>query len=353
MSTSKVDALWYTRCSIPTPLGIGAQLGLYQQEFAADGIAIKSLQESDNPVERASHFEHSLPHSFRLEGAVPPIWARGRGTATRAIGISWIDEYQAILVLPESGIRGPQDLRGRKLGLPISSGRTDSVDVARAAALRGHLLALELAGLGHGDAEWVDFGKRRAEAELSDAAAPNTSVRRASSHSYTAAAHALVKGEVDAIYVKDVRGAQTAHLLGARVAVDLGNHPDPHFRINNCSPRPLTVNQATLTEHPELVRRFLARVLEVGDWARQHPAEALTQVAKETNWTESWVRFAYGDKIHEHLGVDLSEKSVAGLNEYKNFLLQWGFIQADFDINDWIDPAPLASLLGEQALQAA
>lgn len=341
------DTIWYTRCSIPTPLGLSAQLGLYAEEFAADGITIKSLQESNNPIEQDSHFEHTLPNSFRLGGAVPPIWARAKGQDTRVIGISWIDEYQAILALPESGIRTAKDLKGRKLGLPKRSDRDDSVDVARASALRGLLVALETAGLGHGDAEWVDVATRRAGRDVSDVAAPDTSVRRRRAHSYTAVAHALVKGEVDAIYVKDVRGAETAHLLDARVVTDLGFHPDPWVHVNNSTPRPLTINASSLQQHPDLVRRFLKRIAEVDSWARRNPEEALTQVARETNWTEAWVRFAYGDKLHESLGVDLSEKSVKGLTLFKDFLLQWGFIKQDFSVQDWIDPEPLRSLYSE------
>jgi ABC-type nitrate/sulfonate/bicarbonate transport system substrate-binding protein len=183
--------------------------------------------------------------------------------------------------------------------------------------------------------------------------APDTAVRRRRAHSYTAVARALVKGEVDAIYVKDVRGAETAHLLGAQVAVDLGFHPDPHVRINNCAPRPLTVNTATLREHPELVRRFLARVVAIGPWARQNPADAVAQIAQETGWTQDWVRFAYGDKVHQHLATDLSETSIAGLEEFKNFLLKWGFLQADFDVRSWIDPEPLEDLVRRAHLRSA
>ena len=350
---SAPNALWYTRCSIPTPLGIGAQLGWYQEEFAKDGIAVKSLQESQDPSEQASHFEHTLPHSFRLGGAVPPIWARARGQDTRVIGISWIDEYQAILSLPESGIRSAKDLKGRRLALPQRESERASVDVARASALRGFLVSLELAGLGHSDAEWVDVPTNRHETPEAHVQAPDTSVRRRRAHSYTSVARALIKGDVDAIYVKDVRGAETAHLLGAQVAVDLGFHPDPHVRINNCAPRPLTVNAATLREHPDVVRRFLARVVGVGHWARHHPAEAVTEIARETGWTENWVRFAYGDKVHQHLGTDLAESSIAGLEEFKNFLLKWNFLQADFDLRSWIDPQPLADLERRPHLRTA
>ena len=350
--SQRPDTLWYTRSSIPTPLGIGAQLGLYQREFSPDGITIKSLQESRDPAEQASHFEHTLPHSFRLGGAVPPIWARAKGQDTRVIGISWIDEYQTILALPQSGIDSPKDLKGRRVGLPRRSDRSDSVDVARASALRGFLVALELAGLKQHDVQWVDIAGRQT-ADANQVAAPDTSVRRRNPHSYTEAALALVRGEVDAIYVKDVRGAETAHLLGAKVVLDLGFHPDPYVRINNCAPRPLTVNTSTLKEHPELVRRFLKRVVEVGSWARQNPSAALTQIAAETNWTAPWVRFAYGDNVHESLGVDLSEHSIWGLTVFKDFLLHHGFLNADFNIRDWIDPAPLQSLQPQTELIAA
>lgn len=340
---ARPTTIWYTRGSVPTPLGLSAQLGLYDQEFAADGITIKSLQESDDPAVLASHFEHSMPDSFRLGGAVQPIWARAKGRDTRVIGISWIDEYQVILALPESGIDSAAALKGRRLGLPRQPAAADGVDVSRAEALRGLLVALETAGLGYADAEWIDIAPRGAGA----VAEPDTAVRRGSPHRYTALVHALLKGQVDAIYVKDVRGAEVAHLLDARVVIDLGFHPDRWVRVNNCTPRPLTVNTLTLRQHPDLVRRFLGRIASVDSWARRNPGQALTQIARETNWSETWVKFAYGDKLHESLGVDLQDHAVEALGQFKKFLLQWSFLQRDFELADWIDPTPLQSLSTE------
>jgi len=335
----KPATIWYSRGSIPTPLGLSAQLGLYDREFAADGITIKSLQDSDNPNELASHFEHNLPDSFRLGGAVQPIWARAKGRDTRVIGISWIDEYQVILALPESGIVTPRDLKDRKLGLPKQPANADGVDVNRAEALRGLLVALQTAGLGYSDAEWVDVAAR-----VDAVSEPDTPVRRGAAHRYTALVHALVKGEVDAIYVKDVRGAEVAHLLDARVVLNMGFHPDRWVRVNNCTPRPLTVNTLTLQQHPDLVRRFLGSIASVDSWARRNPGQALTHIARETNWAESWVRFAYGDKLHEKLGVGLNDEGLTALAQFKQYLLDWKFIQRDFALDDWVDAGPLRSL---------
>jgi ABC-type nitrate/sulfonate/bicarbonate transport system substrate-binding protein len=347
-SSAKPDVLWYTRCGIPTPLGLAVQLGWLHDEFAADGIAIKSLQDSTDPLEQASHFEHTLPHSFRYGGSSPAIWARARGQDTRVIGISWIDEYQAILTLPRSGIRSPSDLRGRRLGLPAPRGK--GIDVARAASLRGFLTALELGGLGYNDVQWVDFADDTGIDE--PAQAPATPVRRPRRHSYTLAAHALVRGDVDAIYVKDVRGAETAHLLGLHVAVDIGAHPDPQVRINYCTPRPLTVNGATLRDYPDIVVRVLARVVEAGRWARTHADDTASLIARETGWAPQWLRFAYGVNLNRNLETTLSEQSIRGLESFKNFLLQWKFIDADLDIRSWIDPAPFVTVEGRIARSA-
>jgi ABC-type nitrate/sulfonate/bicarbonate transport system substrate-binding protein len=56
------------------------------------------------------------------------------------------------------------------------------------------------------------------------------------------------------------------------------------------------------------------------------------------------VRFAYGDKLHEKLGVNLDDDAVTALEQFKRYLLEWEFIQRDFDVSDWLDPGPLRSL---------
>jgi ABC-type nitrate/sulfonate/bicarbonate transport system substrate-binding protein len=333
----RTDTLWITRCPVPTPLGIAAHLGWFDDEFAPDGIAVASLQDGANAAVRESHIDHSPERSFRQGGSIPALWAKSQGAATSVIGLTWLDEAQLILALPQSGIRTVRDLRGRRIGLP--SRPDQRIDIFRAAALRGFLGALSTEGLGAGDVELVYVpasGPVRAESPaLAGHFANPSSVTSRSL--YAAEVGALLRGEVDAIYVKGSLGLETAHLIGARVVIDIGFHPDPQVRINNGSPRPLTVDSGFIEARPDLVRRFLRRVHDVAGWGRDRPDEVLDFLGLETGSTHAWLRLAYRDDVHRRLDTGLAPEAIAALSHFKDFLLEWGFLPHDFSVPAWID----------------
>jgi ABC-type nitrate/sulfonate/bicarbonate transport system substrate-binding protein len=332
------DTISFARSPVPTPLGIAVHLGWLSGEHSSDGVAIKSLHEL-RPGERA-HSDYTLHNSLRQGGSVPAIWARGRGADTRVIGLSWVDEAQLLITRPDSGIARVRDLRGRRIGLPSRS--YESIDIFRATALRGVCNALKSEGLALNEVELVDIVAARVP--VSDPDGSPALVERALApmlwNDYAAECVALQRGEVDAVYVKGAQGLEAAHLIRARTVIDVGLHPDPVLRNNNGTPRPLTVNAAVLKEHPDLVAGFLQLVAQAGDWARSHPAETVRYVSQETGSPEEWVHLAYGDKLHRHLGIDLNPQSIQALAGFKDFLLEWGFIERDFDVWDWVDAAP-------------
>jgi len=336
--SNKLDTLWYTRCAVPTPLSIAVQSGWIDQEFARDGIKIKSLRESTKPTDYSSHFDHHLPHSFRQGGSVPPIWARANGQQTKVIGLTWTDEYQSIISLADSGIKNLKDLKGRRIGIPKHE---NSIDHNRASALRAFTVALNTESLNLNDVELIDLPDS-AYVTVNDVERPGGAGR--ANHSYVSEVYALVRGEVDAVYVKDVRGAEVTHLLGAHIVFDLGFHPDPFIRISNCSPRPLTVNADTIDLYPDIVSRFIRQVVKAGEWARKHPEETVTMIARETGWSEDWVRRVFGPNIHNSLRLDLSEASIKGIDIFKDFLFEHDFLKENFEINTWIDYRPLDSI---------
>jgi ABC-type nitrate/sulfonate/bicarbonate transport system substrate-binding protein len=332
-----INALWYTRCPVPTAFSAAIRLGWIDDEFAGDGIKVASLLSADARQTRESHFAHTQPNSFRHGGNIPPLWAFSEGNDVRLIALSWNDEPQMVLAQPDSDIRTVADLKGRRLGVPRRL--NDSIDFWRATVLRGYESALSIAGLTERAVEFVQIPVVRAWLDDS----PN---HRTQSGSLWGAAStrlfqreeavALLTGKVDAIFSAHAHAADIKAFLGARVIVDLGKHPDRRLRINNGTPLALTASGALIEERPDLVARWLANVIQAAEWTRTHRDETLRIVAAESGVAEEIALEAFGENLPDQPSLDLSGDKVAALDSQKEFLLRHGFIGKDFDIDKFI-----------------
>lgn len=368
-SSARPTELWYTRCPVPTASGIAQHKRWLHGEFARQGIRLESIRASQDRAVRESHFRHSLAGSFREGGNVPPIWTRSRGQDTVVIAITWVDEEQLVLVRADSAIQTVADLRGQKLGVvkkdsaprspaargplppegaasavgrPGGEAASDLVDVGRAEGLRGLATALKIHGVGRDEVQWVDLAT--AEWDLrEDLQRGSSSLREGAGNTRRdVATDALLAGTVDAIFIKGARSA-AALAQGLRPIFNINREADPLLRLSAGSPRPVTVDRATLRDHPELVARYLAVLLRTAEWARGHGDDVVATIAAETGSSEAAVRQAFGPKLHETFEPRLSDTYVAGLRAQKDWLLAEGFIPADFDVDAWIDPEPLAA----------
>ncbi|HZU62250.1 MAG TPA: ABC transporter substrate-binding protein [Novosphingobium sp.] len=344
MTQNHLDTLWYTRCPVPTGLGIAIQQGWLGEAFAQRGTQVKSLLESPDFAVRESHFSHTLANSVRHGGSIPAISAFARGRDTRLIGLSWADETQLILARPESGITTVRELKGRRFGLP--NWKQVEIDFSRAQAIRGLENALRLEGLEVADVELVnqDIDSHYSEgAARSIAGTVNWTGRTPSrARANNLEVIALLRGEVDAIFLKGANGAQVAHQFGLTTLIDTGAHPDPLVRSNNGTPRTLAVDGQLIEQHFEAATTIAEQVLRAEAWAHRHPEEVRRYLGREANASEFWVEAAYGADAHLKLNTDLAEQSVAALQDFTQFLHRWGFIPRSFAVADWIDPRPLA-----------
>lgn len=309
------------------------------------------LRESNDKAVRESHFDHTLQNSVRHGGNIPAIWARAIGRETRVIGLSWADEVQLILSLPDSAIKTPKDLQGRKFGLP--KWENVQIDFSRAQAIRALENALKLEGLQVSDVELVDFVIGGSHSDERAASVNGALTFGGRSGGRNAELVALLRGEVDAIFLKGASAAHIAHQFGLYTVIDIGAHPDPLIRANNGTPRTLTVDLNLLDQHFDAAVRIVEQVVRAEEWAWAHPDDTRRFLARETNSSEYWVTQAYGVDAHLRLKTDLAEQSIVALQDFADFLLRWQFIPQAVDVRSWIDPRPLQAVLSARTQAAA
>lgn len=338
---NSVSQIWFTRCGVPTATGLAYKLGWLAEEFAPDGITIPTLQEASPELGRR-HYDHGLDTLIREGGNSYSLGARAQGAPTRLIGLTWIDEWQTILVRSDSDVAEPEDLRGLRLALPSYSenpiaDHVRGTSVVRSMSLHGYKGALSYAGLTFDDVDFVEVsGGVSGSAGVSRAATPSAEAMQG-----IWPFEALANGRVDAIYVKGAAAVDAAYRYGLRVGVNLDKLPERRFRVNNGTPRSISVHQSILDNHFDLVVRFLYQTLRAAEWAKDNLQGLRDVLQSETRGSSAGVTEAYGENFHLSLHPDLSEERLALFERQKKFLWLHGFIEHDFSLADWVDHRPL------------
>jgi ABC-type nitrate/sulfonate/bicarbonate transport system substrate-binding protein len=226
---------------------------------------------------------------MRQQAAVAAITARSLGAPTCLVGVSRIEDFQALVVRRDVGLRSSRDLRDRRIGLPAAHLQAGS---PRVHALRGATTALELAGMFHRHVQWSDLPA----AEAVSLTLPGA---------YCAEMAALRDGSVDAVYVRGPAGLEAARAAGNRLLFDIGAHRDPWVRAQTALLQVVIVSETLLREHPDLI----------------------TQVLLE-RWPLLPAR------------MSLEEGMVSALELLKTFMVRRGVIQSDFPLERWSDGQP-------------
>jgi ABC-type nitrate/sulfonate/bicarbonate transport system substrate-binding protein len=247
---------------------------------------------------RGAHFGIPEPeasaHSgaiVRQQSAAAAIAARSRGAATRLVGISRMDDFQAIIVGRGSGLRHSRELRDRRIGLPAGTVEAGS---ARVAALRGITAALESQALYHRHVQWVELPVVEG-------------VTLTLPSAYAAEIAALEQRLVDAVYVRGPAGLEAARAAGARVLFEISAQRDPWIRAGTVLLRAVTVSETLAREHPEVVSQELL---------------------------ERWPLLP--------ASMNLDEGAVVALASLKAFMLRWAFVDTDFTMDSWIGSPSLS-----------
>lgn len=344
---TNIDTLWFTRCPVPTATGLAYKLGWLDDEFRSDGIQIRTLQDAGSDLAR-HHYDHGLSTLIREGGNLLAIPARAQGAPTRLVGLTWIDEWQTILVRQGADIRTPEQLKGKRLALPAFR-RADLAEnrrgrsIARGMSLRGYHGALASVGLTLADVRLVEVGS----------GAEPSADRLANLGRLWEGIDALVRGEVDGVYVKGASAAEAARRHGVVVGIDLDKLPEKRFRVNNGTPRPITVHEDLIASHFDVLVRFLQQTLRAADWAKSNVQRVHEVLEGETRAGNEGVQEAYRDGFHLSLAPDLSDERVDLFRQQKDFQLIHGLLDHDFDYDAWIDRRPLVEAQRRLRAQAA
>lgn len=344
-------ALWYTRCGVPTSFGVAVQRGLFEREFADGAATLTALQDSSDPQVLQSHFTHAHDNLFRHGSNYPAIWAQANGANTRVLGLSFLRGAQTLLALPGSGIRGPADLKGKRLLVPRRP--HEPLDHTWANTLRFYEVALQSAGLTFDDVQLVERPVERAfiadrrtpDVKGAIPAGPAAFRAKRKAGQWHESVFPLIRGEVDVITSGGGIGAsslQYEYLLGLDVVFDLDWLDDDAQRANLSTPLVFAVKADLLETHPELVARVLHRTLEVEDEARRDPAALIRHIAHEQFVPEYLVRQAYGDALGLNFELDFAPAKIAALRSQVAFLRRIGVIGREIDVDAWLAPEPLA-----------
>jgi len=264
-------------------MGVTASHAFSAPNLARTQIPVRSRHIRIIPdSEDAGHFGAIL----RQQAAVAAITARTRGAATRLVGISRVEDFQALIVRRGSRLRRGGDLRDQRIGLPAAHLQFGA---PRVHALRAAIAVLESEGLFFRGVEWVDL-------------LPAEAVTCTLPSAYAAEMAALQAGSVDAVYVRGPAGLEAARVAGARVLVDVGAHRDPWLRTHTALLHTVTVNETLLQEHPDVIAQELLQ-----RWPLLPPR------------------------------LSLDAQSLGALEMLKIFMFRWAFIRADFTMDTWTD----------------
>lgn len=315
------DIAWVSSPPAATITGLALELGFLDDALAAHGLSIRVLRDEPNPAFQDQVYYHDLKHLFREGGNCAALASRSEGHGGMVVGISWIDEAQLLLARPGSDILS---LAGRRLGVSQAGTRWDS---GRAMALKGYDTALRSSGLELSDVQLVDVA---------------TGGWTAVAGSWLqAAANALLSGRVDVIYAKGVEAVALQKAHGLDVVLDISRLPELKDRINNGTPRLITVHPHLLNDRPELIVRFLSALHKAGIWARSHPDQVIEIIARQNRADIEDVRQTYGPLVHETFDVTLDDVRIAAVQSQADFLYKHRLIKNPVDVASWIDPHPL------------
>lgn len=326
----------YTIC----PVGNSSFLSANRPEFlqaAFEKRGVKPVLLQTLPRDQWHvHYDYQDPALFREGGNIPPIWSKSNGAEVVLIGLAFLPHREFILVRNDSSIDFVEQLRGKRLGIPVNAEAI--IDFYRATVEHGFETVLSARGVAAAEVEFVHLPANQSFSSGSPDHKGNLG---------KAEADALTAGTVDAIYAGGVFAQRLLAGGTFKPIYEISADPDLVLPINNSYPNTLTVSRQLAEEAPEIVVEYVKQTLLAAKWARNNYSEVLELFTHQLHGTPGEVTTSLPFNFHKDLAVNLSEKGLLALEGQKRFLYDHGYLTRDFDLVKWADDSFLKTALSE------
>jgi 2'-hydroxybiphenyl-2-sulfinate desulfinase len=329
-----IKEVHYTICPVGNASYIAANKNFIKDGLGKLGVTPIKLQTLE-PELWKTHFTYRNDILFREGGNIPPLWAKSNDAEVTLIGLRVLDQKQYIIVRAGSDIDTIEQLRKRKIGIPVH--KNAIIDFHRASAEHGFKIALSARGVSEKE---VDIVELLEEGDF----IPKTQGKRTLGLIET---EALDSGEADAIYVRGTRSQQLLDTGKYKAIFEIHANPGLLAPINNEQPNTLTVSHRLAEERPEVVVEYVKQVILAAEWAKTNYNEVLNLFAEQTFGTPGQVASAYSLGFHKNLTPELSEQSLSMLEGQKRFLFDRGYLKKDFQLEKWADSSFLKAAWAE------
>ncbi len=334
--------VWFTNCPMVSANNVDQELGWCREEYKKIGVDYAYFR-SSSLNNFYPHYIHNLDNLIRFGGLYPPIHVHADMRRTVLLGATQVYEGGVLMVRARDDIFRVEELKGKRIGLTKSL-NTIKTDWWRIQEHAGIELMLRIHGMTMDDIELVEFpypDDWYDKAEMLQVPMNNPSelwLRRDHKHDFAfrPLEKALLAGKVDAIYNQSGPLQQLSEATGQIKSIeDLSRYPDWTMQMANC-PAVITCTDVMANEHPELVIAYMKAMIKVGRWSNDHKRAAAEILNKQT---------FYLDAEHTYRGIkdvdmvpSLSAQNLESIKIGKDFMLGHGYIQNDFDVDEWARP---------------
>jgi ABC-type nitrate/sulfonate/bicarbonate transport system substrate-binding protein len=333
--------VYFTNCPMVSANNIDQELGWCKTDFKQIGVDYSYFR-SRRENNWYPHYIHNLDNLIRFGGLYPPVHVHADMRRTRLLGATWVYEGGCMMVRARDPIYRMKDLKGKKVGLSksLNSIKTDWWRITEHAGIES---MLRLNDMTMEDVEIVEFpypDDWYDDPKMLDPMLNPTDLWGRRNHKHDLAFRpletSLLEGKVDAIYNLSKHVQHLQEDTGQIKAIeDLSRYPDWTVQVAN-TPAVITCTDVMAEEHPELVVTYMKAMIKVGRFANEHKRAAAVILDRQTFYRDAEDTYRCIKDVD--MVPNLSPQNMACVEIGKDFMLSHGYIENDFDVNEWAAP---------------